>query len=221
MALISINKKSSFNNSNEIVFNNTPIFSKDGNGSTTFSNQVVMPAGSIIKQQHYNSGYGSDARTRPNQSWITVKLGGTSLSGPRKSDDNNVLKFDKIFNNSNLSITANFPVYISNGASGNGFRLQVSTNNGSTYSLVDIRSNGPANGWGASGYGGADASIFNFTWNTLDNLTIANTVRIYTGPVYFYFECYEWSSADSSFIIDYDDTYPKFGTIQIQEIMAE
>ena len=190
--------------------------------SVNIQSSVTFPAGMSVKIQHYNSGYGSGARkSKSTQTWETLNIGGTNLSGPRKSDDNNVLSFTKNYNNSNLQINLSIPVYISPGGSGVGIRCKISTDLGSSYSIVDILDGGPAHGWGAFGYGGNTSGIINFTWNTLDKSSIASTIKSYTGDVYVFFEVYVWNSSDTAYFIDYDATYPKYGTFQIMEIMAE
>ena len=204
-----------------IKMGNKTLFTQTGNDEPIINSNVNFPAGMPVNIQHYNSGYGSNARTtKTTQTWETLKIGGTNLTGPRKSDDNNVLSFTKNFNNSNLQIQLNIPVYIAGTNSGVGIRCKLSTNLGSSYSIVDILDQGPAHGWGAMGYGGEDASIINFTWNTSDNSNIANTIKSFTGIVYIFFECYVWSSSNTAFFIDYTDSYPKYGTFQIMEIMA-
>jgi hypothetical protein len=174
----------------------------------------------VVRIQNYNTGFGSGARTTTaSTSFIPINMGGDLQSGTRQSGNLNRLLFNKRQTGTDLIIKASFPVYITGtGDSGGGIRLQYSTN-GSSFSLVDALTSGPADGWGAWGYGNDHAGIVNYTWVTSANSSIVNTVRNHTGNLFFYFEIRNWSGSDTSFFIDYDSTYPKYGTIQILEII--
>lgn len=204
-------------------------------GLTVNSNVVSIPSGhqisgsilntypgAIIKAGHYNTGYGAGAQNVKNtQTWETVNLNGTNQSGSRKTGEPNVLEFNKIHNNSHLMISVNFPYYLANGGSGFGIRCNISTDGGTSYSLVDIDTNGPAHAWGSGGYGGNDAGVFAYPWFTGDNASISSAVLSTTGNVYIYFETYVWQSADTLYLNTYESGgtwYNKFGSINIMEI---
>lgn len=173
----------------------------------------------ISSFQHYNTGYGTSARTTSTStSWYALNIGGTGLTGTRAYENNNILTFNKQFSGSHLLIHVAFPVYITPGGSGVGLRCQISTD-GSNYNLVDILTEGPANGWGAAGYGGSTAAIINFQWYTKDNSSISSNILNKTGEVRLFFQGRSWNSADTAFWIDYDNSYPKFGSINIYEVM--
>jgi hypothetical protein len=173
----------------------------------------------ISSFQHYNTGYGTSARTSSTStSWYALNIGGTGLTGTRASGNNNILTFNKQFSGSHLLIDVAFPLYITPGNSGVGLRCQISTD-GSNYNLVDILTEGPAHGWGAAGYGGSTAAIINFQWYTKDNSSISSNILNKTGEVRLFFQGRSWLSADTAFWIDYDDSYPKFGSINIYEVM--
>jgi hypothetical protein len=172
----------------------------------------------MVSFQHYNTGYGASARTTTTaNSWYTINIGGTNLTGTRASGNNNIITFNKQYTNSHLLINIFFPIYITPGDSGVGIRCQLSVD-GTNYSLVDIIDSGPANGWGAAGYGGNTSTIVNYSWSTKDKTSIANSVLNKTGEVRLYFQGFNWTTADTAFWIDYDPTYPKFGSINIFEI---
>jgi len=200
-----------------------------GNTFTTNANLnfggswVDAPIGTIIKRGSYNTGYGSGARTvLTAQSWNTINIDGTSQAGMnigKISDD--VISFNKISSKSHLEITVNFPYYHFNGNGGFGVRCQASKDGGSNYVILGNLENGPAARWGAGGYGGNDAGVFNYTWSTYDNSTERSSWLARTGETRFYFQLYVFSSNDTTYMIDYNSSYPKEGTIQISEIITE
>ena len=180
---------------------------------------ITPSAGQIVKVATYNTGYGSGARTTSSSSsWTTIAINGTNKNAVNCTNSFNVITFNKSAN-SNLLITINFPAYISPGGSGFGVRCQARVSGGS-YSLVDILTNGPAHGWGFHGYGGSHSSMNNFTWSTseTDGTTGINS---HSGDVEIYFELYVWSGgSDTCYMIDYDPSYPKYGTVQILEVKS-
>jgi hypothetical protein len=173
--------------------------------------------GAIIKTQHYNTGYGSGARTTTTStSFVTAAIGGTGLTGDRNNSNNNILKYTKVYGDSQLMVKVSFPFYITPGSSGFGIRCQT-TIGGNNY-IVDPIDNGPAHGWGAGGYGGSTSGVFNFSWFTGDKSSVYNILDGYTGPIEFWFQVMSWTSSDTLFFIDYDNSYPKYGVIDIMEI---
>ena len=172
--------------------------------------------GAIIKTTHYNTGYGAGARKILTTDWSALNIGGTGLVGPRNDSNNNILKYTKIHNSSQLKVDVRFPYYVANGANGFGIRCQTIIS-GTGY-IVDILDNGPAHTWGAGGYGGPDAGIFTFSWSTGDNSNISSIVSSYTGDLEFWFQGIEYNSADTITLVDYSDDFPKYGVIDIFEV---
>ena len=179
------------------------------------------PIGTIIKRGSHNTGYGANARTTTTStSWTTVNINGTAQAGMnigKHSDD--VITFSKISNKSHLEIAVNFPFYVTPGATGFGVRCQASHNSGSSYHILGNLANGPAHTWGSGGYGGNDTGIYNYTWSTYDKITERSAWLAKTGEVRFYFEM-RTHSTDTIYLVDYNDSYPKEGTIQISEIIV-
>ena len=175
--------------------------------------QIVSRYGLVVNnEQSYNTGYGSGARTDlTSTSWVTVNIAGTSSTGDRHPSSSNVLKFTKLDNDSDLQVSVNFPYYMPSAGSGVGIRMRVSGDGGSTYA-ADLLTEGPAHGWGAAGYGGDQAGIINYTWNT--ESVLSNTL---TGPIYIYFEMRCWGS-DTAYINQYQASYAKYGYIHIKEV---
>jgi hypothetical protein len=176
------------------------------------------PYGKIINFRHYNTGIGVNARTTTNStSWVTMNIGGTSLTGLRQSGNNNVVRFDKRVAGSNLIIKVSFPFYINGGAdAGAGIRCQGSVN-GSTFGLIDIVDTGPAHQWGAAGYGGEVSKIVNYVWSTKDNASMGNQINNAVGNVFFFWQVISWNASN---IMEWNsrDPHDKFGSIQILEL---
>ena len=181
------------------------------------------PIGTIIKRGSYNTGYGLGSRViTSSSSWNTMNINGTSQAGMnigKASDD--VLTFSKISNKSHLEITVNFPYLVQNGNQGFGVRCQASYDGGGSYVILGNLVNGPADAWGAGGYGGNDTGVFTFTFSTYDNSTERSSWLARTGEVRFYFQVYVYNVNDILYIIDYGDGYQKEGTIQISEIITQ
>jgi len=200
-----------------------------GNTFTTNANLnfggswVDAPIGTIIKRGSYNTGYGSGARTvLTAQSWNTINIDGTSQAGMNIGKISaDVISFDKISNKSHLEITVNFPYFHSIGNQGFGVRCQASKDGGSNYVILGNLTDGPVNTWGSGGYGGNDVGVFNYTWSTYDNSTERSSWLARTGETRFYFQLYVFNASDTTYMIDYNDTYPKEGTIQISEIITQ
>ena len=181
------------------------------------------PIGTIIKRGSYNTGWGSGARTTTaSTSWSVINVNGTSQAGfgvGKFSDDG--LTFEKISNKSHLEITINFPVYVG-GTSGGGMRCKASYDGGSNYSTLGNLQHGYGHGWGAtSAHGTTGAGTLNYTWSTFDNSSVRSNWLGYTGSVRFYFEGKAWATNSTVYYIDYDNSYPKEGTVQVSEIITE
>ena len=197
----------------------TTVTISTGHKLTGSAGSIVTP-GQVVNTGSYNTGYGSGARLTTNStSWQTLNIVGTSAAafGSCSQTMSNVITFNKKYNNSQILITANFPTYNDTGGSGHGIRLQY-YRTGQSAAIVDISNAGPANGWGWHGYGGATSAMNNFTWNTYDKSSVRSDLQTYTGDVHFYIEVKVWSTGDTVYFVDYDNTYPKYGTFQFAEI---
>lgn len=180
------------------------------------------PTGTQVKYGSYYTGYGSGARTvTTSQTWTVVNVNGTNQHGEnigKFSDDG--LTFDKVSDQSHLEISITFPVYTAGGTAGGGLRCKASHDGGSNFHMLGNLTDGPAHGWGIMGYGGDDAEVVAFTWNTADNDTHRNTWKAKTGSIRFFFEVYAWASTSSIHLIDYSVSYPKWGKVIVREIIS-
>jgi hypothetical protein len=181
------------------------------------------PSGMIIRSGFYDTGNGSGASTVVNgTSWQTINLNGTGQVGHnigKFSTDG--LTYNKVSSNSHLNITVSFPYYYDDsdgGAGGFGIKGWFSTDDGSNYYTISGQSEGPCHGWGAGGYGGPEAGVFTYTWNTRMHSTHASTILAKTGDVRIYFQARIWSGTSSCYMINYTSTYDKRGTVVVQEI---
>ena len=184
---------------------------------------IDAPIGTIIKRGSYNTGHGVDARTTTaSTSWSAININGTDQAGfgiGKYSNDG--LTFEKISNKSHLEITINFPIYVGGNSGGCGIRCQASYDNGGSYTILGHLSEGPFHGWGAApGHGVVGAGGIFYTWSTYDNASVRSNWLGHTGTVRFYFEGKAWDANSTVFYIDYTDSYPKEGTIQVSEIIA-
>ena len=182
---------------------------------------TVAPSGMVIRSGFYDTGTGTGAKTNTtSSSYTTLNINGTGQVGHnigKASDD--VVTYNKVSSNSHLNISVSFPYYLASATdSGFGIRGMLSTNDGSNYYAMSGLNDGPAHGWGAGGYGGNQSGVFNFTWNTRMNSTQASTILAKTGTIRFYFEVKVWNSSDTITMIDYSGSYPKKGSIVVQEI---
>tara|TARA_B100002019_G_C20984113_1_gene457282 strand:- start:38 stop:655 length:618 start_codon:yes stop_codon:yes gene_type:complete len=188
-------------------------------GSATWQN---APTGTQVKYGSYYTGYGSGARSvTTSGTWSTVNINGTDQNGEnigKSSDD--VLTFNKISSSSHLEISCFFPVYSAGGTAGGGLRCKASHDGGSNFHILGNLSEGPAHGWGMMGYGGNDAEVIAFTWNTSDNTTHRNTWKAKTGECRIFFEVKAWASTTAIYLIDYDASYPKWGKVIVREIIS-
>jgi hypothetical protein len=170
-----------------------------------------------VRVRAYNTGYGSGARTvQTTTAWTALNIGGTGLSGARQSGNNNRILYPKLQTGTDLLIRISFPAYKEGATAGGGIRCQVSTNNGSSFTRVDLLTDGPAERWGAFGYGSAMAGVLNFTWVTSSS-NVASTIRDFSGNLLFYWEVFRWSG-DTIYWLDHSNAYPKYGTIHIYEL---
>jgi hypothetical protein len=184
---------------------------------------VGGPSGQTVKTWSYNSGYGAGARTVITaQSWQPILTNGTARDALSPVDNSTARFFDKERSDTHLRIRGSVPIYISPGNAGVGIRTQMvlsndpaQYNNAAAYFTVGSLVNGPANGWGAAGYGGNTAAIINFYVDT----AFGNpSVLTYTGRLHFYFMGYTWQAGDSAAWIDYfSDDFPKYATWTVEE----
>jgi hypothetical protein len=176
--------------------------------------------GKIVRYQHYSTGYGSGSRTTlTTTTYSGLNISGTGYTGPRWSGNANIISFPKSRVGTDLLIEIAFPVYNETTDSGGGIRCQIGLNT-VTYNILDITPDGPAHGWGAFGYGGNAADIMTFSWSTKDNSSLASAVRNFTGDVYLWWQGKSWSG-QACYYIDYTDTYPKYGSINIYEVLED
>ena len=186
----------------------------DSNGYMT-----KAPSGMVIRSGFYDPGTGTNATTATTSAtFTTLNINGTGQVGHnigKFSDDG--LTYTKVSSNSHLNISVSIPFYLAVGGTGFGIRALLSTDNGSNYYTVTGLSNGPADKWGAAGYGGNTSGIVNYTWNTRMNSSRASAILAKTGTIRFYFEVAVWSSSDTLTIGDYP-SYNKKSSIIVQEI---
>ena len=178
------------------------------------------PLGTVIKTANYNTGYGNGARTISNStSFYTVNIGGANNYAFNCSESGNVITFNKISNTSHIKVKLQFPVYGTGLNNGCGMRIQGSNNNGSSYHHLGELGNGPNNGWGMHGYTGGQLSG-TVTWGTTtyDRSDERSNWYAKTGNVYFYFEARSWSTSETLYWNDYNDSYAKYGHVWIEEI---
>jgi len=179
---------------------------------------AVLGVNNLIKVQTYGSGNGTPSTGYNSTAWTAYDVDQTNYTGDRYSSNTLVFQFTKISNTSDLKIVANIPGYLAGGGSGTGIRLIISKDYSTWY--TDALDEGPAHGWGASGYGGNTAKIIRFEWNT-ELIDAVRTSGIYshTGNIYFYIQYRVWSTSDIYYPLHYYDyRYPKYGSFQCYEI---
>jgi hypothetical protein len=188
--------------------------------------QKLAGAGTIVQTQGYTSGYGAGARTLSSSvSWVTVGISGTSYDGPRDivSPNPQVFRFDKLRSDTQLRIrVGGFPWYMPAGTAGFGLRIRYyagsgALTTGSNYNVLEKLSEGIANGWGFGGYGG-NAGVANYAIDTAHS-SAPSFFTARTGAQYFFFELYCWSGT-TIYMLDYDATYPKYGSWTVEEYIA-
>jgi hypothetical protein len=177
----------------------------------------VIGQNNIIRVQTYSTGYNT-FQSSSAQVWTTLSIGQTNYTGSRLPGNTNLCTFEKQHNNSHLKIVANFPGYLANGNVGYGYRMVISKDNSTYYN--DVIDNGPAERWGAMGYGGNTAGIWRFEWDTeAIDASRSSGFLTHTGTTYFYFQFYVWTSADIYYPLSYVNTsFPKYGTMQCYEV---
>tara|TARA_B100001057_G_scaffold87953_3_gene83940 strand:- start:19009 stop:21078 length:2070 start_codon:yes stop_codon:yes gene_type:complete len=177
------------------------------------------PSGMVIRSGFYDPGTGTNATTSTTSStFTTLNVDGTGQVGHnigKFSTDG--LTYTKVSSNSHLNISISIPFYLATGGTGFGIRALLSTDDGNNYYVVTGLSNGPADKWGAGGYGGNTSGILNYTWNTRMNSSRASAILSKTGTIRFYFQVAVWSSSDTLTIGDYP-SYNKKSSIIVQEI---
>lgn len=195
-------------------------------GNYSFSGTVTGAGdeAKILSYGSYNSGYGSGARlVTSSTSWQNLEINGTNQAvfGQITKNSGSSLNYNKTSNSSHLIISINYPTYMGNASSGHGLRCRFESTQGSNaFDVLDVTTDGPANGWGMHGYGGSTSAMNNFTWNTYDNSSYRNTIKTSTGNMRFYFDVRVWTSSDTVYFNDYDNSYPKYCTIQVYEVKA-
>ncbi len=196
--------------------------------STQLSSSSITAAklssGMIVKSTSYCSGYGSGARTQSSaQAWYTITIAGTSKDSNYPASNANIRYFDKVRTDTHLRIRSYFPIYITPGGTGVGFRVRMvlsnvsaTFNDDNNYFTVGILSTGQAERWGALGYGGDNVGIVTTYYDTQysDN---SSSVLSYSGRLHYYFQGWTWASSDTAFWIDFDNTYPKYATWTVEE----
>ena len=157
-------------------------------GITSEGYLTPAPSGMVIRSGFYDTGTGSGARlTTSSTSFIVANVNGTGQVGHnigKFSDDG--LTYTKVSSNSHLNFTISLPFYLATGGTGWGIRGLLSTDNGGNYSPISGLADGPANKWGAGGYGGDSSGVLNYTWNTRMNSSQASTILAKTGTIRFY-----------------------------------
>jgi hypothetical protein len=197
------------------------------NSNVLASNSVTaakLTSGMIVKTTSYTSGYGSGARLTTNSaSWYALNINGTGRDTYGPNDNLNIRYFDKVRSDTHLRIRTALPLYITPGGAGVGLRVQMvlssnSTlyNDGNQYFTVGLLSSGQAERWGAIGYGGDNAGIINAYYDTQYS-TSSSSVLAYSGRLHYYFMGFTWATSDTAYWIDYDNTYPKYGTWTVEE----
>jgi hypothetical protein len=190
-------------------------------GSQVEITNLTTGIGHVVGKTYYTSGWGSGARTTSSSTgWYTLNIFGTGAIGARAPTSNNIIQYTKKLNTSHLIIDVSLPVYISNGAGGVGIRCYGSTtvNDANSYALIDPLTNGPAERWGAAGYGGSTAAIINFQWST-QTASNASTWLSKVGACGIYFQGSGWNESDVAYWIDYDGTYQKYAAMTITEVV--
>lgn len=179
---------------------------------------AVFGDNNIIKVQTYGSGYGTAQAVTGTSGYHTFNYGQTGFTGDRQSGNNSVMSFTKLSSTSDLKIVLNMPSYIATGGSGVGIRLQYSLDSGSNFFTDTNEGNGPADYWGATGYGGNTSDIIRMEYNS--QFTDADqSVNIYghTGTVLFQHQFYV-ASTDTFYPNTYNSSYYKYSTTQCYEI---
>jgi hypothetical protein len=185
----------------------------------------VLGTNSLIRQQHYTTGYGT-AQASTTTSYQTLSISHSNYTGTRKLTGSptsaDVCTFEKQNPNSHLLISCIFPWFITPGGAGFGLRLLYSLDGAAAFSsyTVDAVNDGPADRWGMAGYGGNTAYTARFQWDSegLDKFR-STDIQAHTGTFYFYIQWANWSAADTSFPLTYSTDFPKYGTIICKEYL--
>jgi hypothetical protein len=192
---------------------------------TQFPSPAVItgyPSGHIVKKTSYCSGYGVGARTTTTStSWYGLNINGTGKDTAFPADNVNIRHFDKLRGDTHLRIQGAFPIYITPGNTGVGFRTRMLLSNNPAlymsdvnYFTVGILETGMAERWGAAGYGGVTAAIINLLFDTRFG---NSAVMTFSGRLHFYFQGINWASTETAFWIDYSNDYPKYAVWTVEE----
>lgn len=180
---------------------------------------AVFGDNNIIKVQTYCSGYGAAQGGITGASgYHTFNYGQTGYTGARHNSGASVLQFTKLSDNSDLKVVLNMPSYLAGGAGGVGIRLLYSLDE-SNYFADTSENNGPADYWGATGYGGNTADIIRMEYNSaFTDADRSTDIHGHTGTVLLQHQFYV-ASSDTFYPNTYDTVhYPKYSTTQIFEI---
>ena len=179
---------------------------------------AVFGDNNIIKVQTYCSGYGTAQGGITGASgYHTFNYGQTGYTGDRASGLTSVLKFTKLSDNSDLKVVLNMPSYLATGGGGVGLRLQYSLD-GTNYFNDSSAGNGPADYWGATGYGGNTSDIIRMEYNSqFTDADQSKNIYGHTGTVLLQHQFYV-ASSDTFFPNTYSTSYYKYSTTQIFEI---
>ena len=180
-----------------------------------------MPSGSVVNKELYNSGYGSGARlTTSATGWATMPGTGTSYSGARKSGNETVMVFNKKLSTSKIICTPMMHAYLPTTNSGWGMRVKHARTYSSSAADYDndFLPNGPFNGWGAGGYGSGSVAAADSTQYSVCLNDGVSAYNSHTGDIFVYLEVRLWSSSDTAYFGDYNDSYPKYWMMVIEEV---
>lgn len=180
---------------------------------------AVFGDNNIIKVQTYGSGYGTAQGGITGASgYHTFNYGQTGYTGDRHSSGTSVLSFTKLSSTSDLKVVFNMPTYLATGGGGVGIRLLYSLDE-SNYFTDTSEGNGPADYWGATGYGGNTADIIRMEYNSqFTDAEQSKNIYGHTGTVLLQHQFYV-ASSDTFYPNTYDTSnYPKYSTTQIFEI---
>jgi len=179
----------------------------------------VLGTSTLIREQLYSTGTNASLASKTGTTYVTIPLGGSNYTGDRKTGNANLCTFEKQNSNSYLLVDITFPAYLATGAQGTGVRMHHSTDDTTYY--TDALDNGPAHRWGMFGYGGNTAYICRMMWDSRQlDLQRSSGITAHTGTWYFYFQTANWNTTDILFFLQYNASYPKYGTISVREYLA-
>ena len=179
---------------------------------------AVFGDNNIIKVQTYCSGYGTAQGGITGASgYHSFNYGQTGYTGDRHSSSTSTLSFTKLSNTSDLKVVLNMPSYLATGASGVGIRLLYSLDE-TNYFTDTSENNGPADYWGATGYGGNTADIIRMEYNSaFTDADRSTNIYGHTGSVLLIHQFYV-AGGDTFYPNTYNSSYYKYSTTQVFEI---